>query len=306
MQQAVAFAKEDDAQFSLYLSKKDSYDAVASQVAAHLSKVTGTTVDPTHVRFTTMNANNWKPRGVVKRVPNANLTNIMAGMNGYGGYGYSTQASDMLYYEVLEMSLAELEQRKNIRISWLTDGTQKEVSWNASFNESHGMLTTKQEVVDILAPKSGHLADALPAFQSRLQLPDELMDQIRFYEAHAYKIYKPIDDTHPISEINEFMAIYAERVPEEERTMDVEAGDKLINCFHFDKEPNKPHGVPFFFLMKAGEVFKETKERLSKRTGIKGKQFEKISFAVVRAGGTSYSRPLYLEDGKSHFHHADA
>lgn len=50
-------------------------------------------------------------------------------------------------------------------------------------------------------------------------------------------------------------------------------------------------------LNQQGEVFRETKERLSKRTGIKGKQFEKIKFAVVPR--TSYSSsPRYLEDGK--------
>jgi hypothetical protein len=48
--------------------------------------------------------------------------------------------------------------------------------------------------------------------------------------------------------------------------------------------------------VKQGEIFKDTKERLSKRTGIKGKQFEKIKFAVIPHG--SYSRPKVLEDGK--------
>lgn len=47
-----------------------------------------------------------------------------------------------------------------------------------------------------------------------------------------------------------------------------------------------------------GEIFKETKERLSKRTGIKGKQFEKIKFAVVPK--SLYSNPRYLDDGKSY------
>lgn len=45
-----------------------------------------------------------------------------------------------------------------------------------------------------------------------------------------------------------------------------------------------------------GEIFKETKERLSKRTGIKGKQFEKIKFASVPRA--SYSNARYLEDGE--------
>lgn len=50
-------------------------------------------------------------------------------------------------------------------------------------------------------------------------------------------------------------------------------------------------------MMKQGEIFKETKERLSKRTGIKGKPFEKIKFAVVPRA--SFSTPKYLEDGKN-------
>jgi ubiquitin carboxyl-terminal hydrolase 7 len=45
-----------------------------------------------------------------------------------------------------------------------------------------------------------------------------------------------------------------------------------------------------------GEIFKQTKERLSKRTGLKGKRFEKIKFAVVQR--LHPSNPRYLEDGK--------
>lgn len=119
---------EDKIQFSLFLSKKDSYDAFAARIAQRLSDISGTTIDPTHLRFMTMNANNWKPRAIVKRVANATLNNILTGMAGFGNYGYSSQANDALYYEIMEMSLAELEQRKNIRISWLSEGLQKEVS----------------------------------------------------------------------------------------------------------------------------------------------------------------------------------
>lgn len=78
--------------------------------------------------------------------------------------------------------------------------------------------------------------------------------------------------------------------------MDAEKGDRLINCFHFEKEPAKAHGVPFLFLMKQDEVFKDTKERLSKRTGIKGKNLEKVRFAIIK-GGQNYSRPIWIEDG---------
>lgn len=47
------------------------------------------------------------------------------------------------------------------------------------------------------------------------------------------------------------------------------------------------------------EVFKDTKSRLSKRIGIKGKQFDKIKFAIIQR--SIYSKPTYLNDGKYWF-----
>lgn len=44
------------------------------------------------------------------------------------------------------------------------------------------------------------------------------------------------------------------------------------------------------------EKFGDTKKRLEKRTGMKGKSFEKIKFAVVKR--STYVRPVYLTDGK--------
>lgn len=57
--------------------------------------------------------------------------------------------------------------------------------------------------------------------------------------------------------------------------------------------------MPFRFLLKEGERFEETKKRLEKRTGLKGKSFEKIKFAVVRRA--QFSRPQYLVDGELSF-----
>jgi ubiquitin carboxyl-terminal hydrolase 7 len=42
-------------------------------------------------------------------------------------------------------------------------------------------------------------------------------------------------------------------------------------------------------------VFADTKERFSKKTGIKGKALERIKFAAVVKG---YNKPDYLTDGK--------
>ena len=60
------------------------------------------------------------------------------------------------------------------------------------------------------------------------------------------------------------------------------------------RPPFNPKGTD---IDKQGELFKDTKDRLSKRIGLKGKQFEKIKFAIIQR--SIYSKPLYLNDGKS-------
>ncbi|PSK36766.1 hypothetical protein B9Z65_1949 [Elsinoe australis] len=264
--------------FSLYLSKKDTYDNLAVKVGEHLSKASGTPVDPTHLRFSTINAQTQRPRGVVKRTPTVNMMSILFGTgSGYASYGYSNQSQDSLYYEVLEMSLADLEQRKIVKVLWLSDGISKE--------EQH----------DILVPKSGTMSDVLPVLAKKASIPDDKLEQVRFLEATSGKIQKLITSNVPVANMNEFSTVYAEITPEEEASIADDAPDRLACAFHYEKDPSKTHNIPFVFLLKEGEIFKETKERLSKRTGIKGKALEKIKFAVIR-GGQAYARPVYVDE----------
>lgn len=225
---------EDAGQFELFLSRKDTYDTLAAKTAQHLSTLSKMEVDPTHLRFTTVNSQSGKARAPVKRAPTTTVHSILSGVGtgGYGNYGYSNQAPDQLYYEVLEMSLTDLEQRKTVKINWLPEGV------------------TKEETYDCLVPKIGTFEDVLPVLQRKAKLPDEIIEQIRFYEAHSGKVYKALNLETPVSSLNEFMNVYAERLPEEEREADKEAPLTLIGCFHFDKDPSKPHGVPFIFNLK--------------------------------------------------------
>ena len=280
---------ESDEMFSLAFSKKDNYDVLASKVAEYLSKINTTPIHSSHLRFTTANAQSGKPRSVVKRQSTTIMANILLGTGSYGGgHGYSSQAPDHLFYEVLEMSLTDLEQRKSVRIVWLSEGIAKE--------EPH----------DLLVHKSATFRDVAEALQKRAGLPDELMEHLRFYETHNNKFYKVLLLPQSVVTLNEFNTVYAESVPSEERAAvaarsadpDAEPDAFIVWCMHFDKEPSKAHGVPFAFLVKRGEVFKDTKERLSLRTGIKGKQFEKIRFASIKGGQGLYSQPMWLEDGK--------
>lgn len=139
------------------------------------------------------------------------------------------------------------------------------------------------------------IGDLLPALQKKANLDDATMQNLRIYEAHGGKVYKELGDDFNVTGVNEFVVLYAEKIPDEE--LNAPDGTPSIYAFHYDKEPSKPHGVPFKFVLKEGEVFKDTRERLGKRTGIKGKLLEKIKFAVVSR--VLYSKPKYLQDGMS-------
>lgn len=167
-------------------------------------------------------------------------------------------------------------------------------------------------------PKNGVVADLVDALQRKLKLSDEVVNNIRLYEVHNARIYRELTSEILVAAFNEYITIYAEQIPEEERDADPET-DRAVYAYHFDKEASRTHGVPFKFIVKQvstcskpvvcshktvltaeqGETFKDTKERLSKRTGIKGKNFEKIKFAIISR--SNFSRPEYLQDGMSPF-----
>ncbi|KAL1974815.1 hypothetical protein VTN31DRAFT_5019 [Thermomyces dupontii] len=259
--------KGEGEEFTLTLSRKMSYEQFAKKVGEHLN------VDPTHLRFAPVIASTGKPKQFIRSTVNQTLQQILNGQ--YGTYGYSMHRPDALYYEILEMSLSEYETKKLLKVTWLPEGISKEVS------------------VEVLVPRTGTVADLRDGLRKKLELNEEAIKKVRLYEAHSGKIYKELSDNFNIAGLNEYVTLYAEPIPEEE--LNLQPGERVINVYSFDKEPSRSHGIPFKFVVKPDEVFKETKERLSKRTGIKGKMFEKIKFAVV-PNIVYATNPRYLED----------
>jgi len=260
------FEGEPFAPFDLVLNSKLNYDTLAERVGAHLG------VPPTHIRFWTVNASTNNPKAPVRRGTNPSLRQILnpGGTNTYS----QSQRSDAFYLEVLDMSLDEFDTKKSVKLTWLSEGI------------------TKEEPLDLLVPKAGTLSDVVEALIKKLQIPDEAEGgRIRIYETNSNRVYREPARDHAVLNLSDYTQIYAERVPSEE--VDADEGN-FIQVFHFQNEVNRSHGVPFKFLMVEGEKFADTKKRLEKRTGFKGKSFEKIKFALVRRA--NYSKPQYLED----------
>ena len=95
-----------------------TYDQFSSKVGERLK------VDPTHIRFSTMNATSLKPKSVVRRNLNQNLYQILNPQ--FSTYN-ANQRNDTLFYEVMDMSLSEMETKKPMRLIWVSEGLTKEV-----------------------------------------------------------------------------------------------------------------------------------------------------------------------------------
>lgn len=106
--------------FDVEMSAKFTYDQVAAKVGEKLG------VNPTHLRFYTVNASTLNPKTPIKRNLSQNLQQILTPP--YSTFGNNNQRADMLYFEILDMSLSELDTKKNLKVTWLSEGITKDVS----------------------------------------------------------------------------------------------------------------------------------------------------------------------------------
>lgn len=107
--------------FELTMSAKNSYDEVAERVGAVLE------VPPTHIRFWTVNNTTSNPKSTIKRSATSNLLSMLHS----GTYSQTQQAYrvEAFFFEVLEISLEELEFKKSVKLTLLSEGISKEVSF---------------------------------------------------------------------------------------------------------------------------------------------------------------------------------
>jgi len=116
--------------FNLVLSSKHTYDQFAMRVGEKLG------ITPTHLRFWTANISNGAPKAAVKRNQGQNLHSILNPP--YSTFSNNMPRQDALYFEVLDMSLSELDTKKSIKVTWLSEGITKEV-FNVCFRFDGGV-----------------------------------------------------------------------------------------------------------------------------------------------------------------------
>lgn len=105
--------------FECVLNSKITYDMLSERVGDKLQ------VPATHIRFWALNANTGNPKVPVKRGANQTLQTIL-NPTGYSNLN-TRERTDVFFFEVLEISLAELDTKKSVKITWLSEGITKEV-----------------------------------------------------------------------------------------------------------------------------------------------------------------------------------
>ncbi|KAL0390709.1 UNVERIFIED_CONTAM: Ubiquitin carboxyl-terminal hydrolase 12 [Sesamum calycinum] len=244
--------KEDE--FCLQLSKLDTYDEVVGRVAHQLG-----VDDPSKIRLTSHNSYSQQPKpNPIKYRGVDNLFDMLLHYN---------QTSDILYYEILDMPLPELQ----------------------------GLRTLK-------LPKESTVADVLSDLRMKAELSHPNAE-LRLLEVFTHRIYKIFSSSENIESINDnYWTLRAEEIPEEEKNLGPH--DCLIHVYHFMNEENQNQmkiqnfGEPFLMVIHEDEILAHVKIRVQKKLHVPDEEFSKWKFAFVAQG-----RAEYLQDTDILFSH---
>jgi ubiquitin carboxyl-terminal hydrolase 7 len=153
----------------------------------------------------------------------------------------------IVFYEVLEVSLVDMESKREITVNWLPDGVATVVVFPSPRN------IDGQDPVTLLVSRQGTFEDIVQALvKKHTNIPTELYDRIRLFEIRGNKEYKEYQPTQALStafmDFSYGVNLFAEPIPLEED----EAGehDRAVIVIHFAKEINRLHGVPIKFVVK--------------------------------------------------------
>ncbi|CAA3015815.1 ubiquitin carboxyl-terminal hydrolase 12-like isoform X2 [Olea europaea subsp. europaea] len=254
--------KEDE--FCLELAKNHTYDDVVERVAQHLGLD-----DPSKIRLTPHNCYSQQPKpNPIKYRSVDRLLDMLVHYN---------QISDILYYEVLDIPLPELQCLKTLKVAF------------------HHATKDEAIVLNIRLPRQSTVGDVLNEIKTKVELSHPNAE-LRLLEVFYHKIYKIFPPNEKIENINDqYWTLRAEEIPEEEKNLG--PNSRLIHVYHFMKENAQNQvqiqnfGEPLFLVNHDGETLADVKTRIQKKLQIPDEEFSKWKFAFMSLG-----RPEYLED----------
>ncbi|MBA0625054.1 hypothetical protein Godav_010301 [Gossypium davidsonii] len=167
-------------------------------------------------------------------------------------YVHNRQTSDILYYEVLDIPLPELQGLKNLKVAF-----------------HHA---TKEEVVihNIRLPKQSTVGDVIDELKTKVELSHPNAE-LRLLEVFYHKIYK---------------------IPEEEKNLGPNGRLIHVYHFTKETAQNQMQiqnfGEPFFLVIHEGETLAEVKVRIQKKLQVPDEEFSKWKFAFMSLSRPEY------------------
>ncbi|XP_075520070.1 ubiquitin C-terminal hydrolase 12-like isoform X1 [Primulina tabacum] len=256
--------KPKDNKFSLQLSRLDTYDEVVGSVAQRLG-----VNDPSKIRLTSQDLSTQLPKPYhVKYRGVDNLLEMLLNDN---------HISDILYYEILDMYMPELQGLRTLKIAF----------FHAANND--------MDINSLRLPKESTVGDILHCLRMTVELSHPNAE-LRLIEVFMHKIYKIFAVNESIESINDnYGTLRAEEICEEEKSLG--PLDCLIRVYHFKsveiEKQMQIHnfGVPFLLVIHENEVLSHVKIRVQKKLNVPDDELSKWKFAFVSDG-----RAEYLQD----------
>lgn len=246
---------------SLWLHRNATYDTLAAKISKKIN------VEATHLQFFTATLQGQIVAPVRRQGNNsATVESILHQPHSY---------SNLLLYDILTMSLQEFETKKLVKFLWLP---------------KEGILHDQRH--ESLVPKTATVSEILAELPGKVDgLKPEELGQVKVWLVQNHRIESQLPPSYPVISFQPYQQLCIGLMSDDEfayyNIPEKRALYRMVEVFHFYRDINSTHGVPFTFVLKKGEKLSETKARLQKTLGMFDKVFERVKFAIVRSSDAS-------------------
>ncbi|KAI9082368.1 hypothetical protein K1719_035791 [Acacia pycnantha] len=188
--------KEDD--FCVQMSRLYTYDDVVERVAQQLGLE-----DPSKLRLTPRNCDSQQPNP--QPIKYCGVDHLLSDM-----LGHYNQTSDILYYEVLDIPLPELQGLKTLKVAF------------------HHATKDEVAIHTIRLPKQSTVGDVLDHLKTKVEVshPNAELRLLELFHHKIDKVFTPLEKIENINDQNR--TFRAEEIPEEERNLGPHDAEILV------------------------------------------------------------------------------
>lgn len=187
--------------------------------------------------------------------------------------------SDVLFYEVLSMTLNELENKREIKLNFINPSNDKE------------------REVSLLIDSSLKVSDLIDLAHPYVKMNAE-NGKLCILEVLNNRISRVLLEDEEISALNSYSSLYVDEIP------NCLVESKSIFCFSYYRSPSNSHGIPFILQVPKATTFEQLKPKIQEKLMLSDKEFLKCKFSLVyytKAEPIEDSTILYDLDASS-FH----